>query len=182
MLAFFYIAFAVMFRLVPHGPLVSLCQSCGLWNFTPVGASLLFFGARQDRRRWWIPVAAFALSDVVLNLFIWHVRLDWGYAITWTWYAAALLVGSSLRLKVSVMRLVAASAVLSLSFFVLSNFAVWAAGTMYPHTLSGLFTCYTLALPFFRNTAAGDLIFSAAMFGLPAAAAALNRQRLAVSS
>ena len=45
----------------------------------------------------------------------------------------------------------------SLLFFALSNFGVWL--SWYPHTLQGLLTCYTLALPFYRNTLIGDLVF-----------------------
>ena len=34
-------------------------------------------------------------------------------------------------------------------------------------SLGGLITCYTLALPFFRNALEGDLLFTAAMFATP---------------
>jgi len=46
----------------------------------------------------------------------------------------------------------------SFLFFLISNFGVWY--YWYPHTLSGLLTCYTLALPFYTRTLTGDLIFS----------------------
>src|SRR5438874_11484519 len=146
MLAFLYVAFAVLFRFVPHGPFVSFCHSCGLWNLTPVGASLLYFGARQPRRRMWLPVVALVASDVVLNVFVYHVALDASYLITWAWYAAAVLLGSVLAHRISLLRLAGASLTLSLSFFVMSNFAVWTAGYLYPRTLAGLATCYTMAI------------------------------------
>jgi hypothetical protein len=44
---------------------------------------------------------------------------------------------------------------------------------MYPKTVSGLLTCYVAGLPFFRSAVVGDLLFTAAMFGLPALAAML---------
>jgi hypothetical protein len=50
-------------------------------------------------------------------------------------------------------------------FFVVSNFGVWLQSGMYPHTLAGLADCYTLALPFFRNTLTGDLVYSGLLFG-----------------
>ena len=53
----------------------------------------------------------------------------------------------------------------SLSFFAISNFAVWALWNMYPKTLAGLAECYTMAIPFFRNTAVSDLLFAGAFFG-----------------
>jgi len=175
MLAYLYLAFAVLFRLVPHGPFTSLCSSCGLWNFTPVGASLLYFGARQPRRRMWIPVAALAASDIVLNLFIWHVRLDASTVIVWTWYAAAVLLGGVLQKRLSIGRLAACSVGLTAIFFIISNFAVWAGSTLYPHTIAGLFTSYVMAIPFVKSMLLGDLIFSAAFFGLPVALASLHR-------
>jgi hypothetical protein len=46
---------------------------------------------------------------------------------------------------------------------------------MYPKTLSGLATCYAAGVPFFRNTAAGDMLFAAIMFGLPAVVAGVAR-------
>ena len=63
----------------------------------------------------------------------------------------------------------------SLSFFVVSNLAVWASWNMYPKTLSGLMTCYAAALPFFRRGLKGDILFTAAVFGLPVAASAIAR-------
>ena len=43
----------------------------------------------------------------------------------------------------------------SLLFFVVTNFAVWATGRLYPLTGSGLAACYVAAIPFFRNSLAG---------------------------
>lgn len=175
MLAYLYLAFAVVFRLVPHGPFTTLCSSCGLWNFTPVGASLLYFGTRQPRHRMWIPIAALAASDIVLNLFIWHVRLDASTAIVWMWYAGAVLLGGVLRKRLSVGRLAACSVGVTTIFFAVSNFAVWAGTPLYPHTLAGLYTSYVMAIPFVKSMLVGDLIFSAAFFGLPFAVASLQR-------
>jgi len=44
-------------------------------------------------------------------------------------------------------------------FFVITNFAVWMSGTMYPLTMEGLLLCYTMAIPFFGNTLAGTLFY-----------------------
>src|SRR5262249_45471772 len=63
---------------------------------------------------------------------------------------------------------VAAAAASSVSFFIVSNFAVWAWSGMYPETPAGLMACYEAAIPFFRGTAVSDLFFSLLMFGIPA--------------
>jgi hypothetical protein len=61
-----------------------------------------------------------------------------------------------------------ASLASSVSFFLLSNFAVWAAWTdTYPRSLNGLMTCYAVGLPYFRRGLEGDLLFTAAMFATP---------------
>ena len=62
-------------------------------------------------------------------------------------------------------RVLIASVVCSLAFFVFTNFAVWGFGTMYAHDAAGLTRCFELALPFFRFTLAGDLVFAAGIFG-----------------
>jgi hypothetical protein len=64
----------------------------------------------------------------------------------------------------------------SVSFFLLSNFAVWAAWTdTYPRSLSGLMTCYAVGLPYFRRGLAGDLLFTAVMFATPVAIRAVSQ-------
>ena len=35
----------------------------------------------------------------------------------------------------------------------------------YPKTFAGLVACYAAAIPFFQNTLAGDLVFTALLFG-----------------
>ena len=52
----------------------------------------------------------------------------------------------------------------SFLFFLISNFGVWFA--WYPHTLQGLFKCYLLAIPFYKNTMLGDIIFGYGFFGI----------------
>jgi hypothetical protein len=37
---------------------------------------------------------------------------------------------------------------------------------LYPRTLDGLIECYWMALPFLRNSLAGDLFWTAALFGV----------------
>ena len=58
----------------------------------------------------------------------------------------------------------------STSFFVLSNFAVWAGSGMYPHTAAGLAACYVAAIPFYANDVMSTAVTAGALFGLPALA------------
>jgi len=137
------------------------------FHFTPVAAALLFFGARMPRRQMWRPVALLIAADIYLNRQVYGYPLQADQVITWAWYAAILLLGGLLAKNASALKVVGASLAASVSFFVISNFAVWAVyREMYPATFNGLMACYVAALPFFRNTAISDLLFSAAFFGL----------------
>lgn len=165
MLAYIFVLLAVAVRFLPFvGPLNVLPHA---WHFTPVAASLLFFGARGARRQIGVPLVLLAATDVVLTRFIYAYAFSWDHLVTWAWYAAILWLGTNLREKAGFWRVVGAALASSVSFFVISNFAVWAAWQMYPHTLSGLMMSYAAGLPFFRGTAEGDVFFSLAMFGTP---------------
>ena len=145
------------------------------WGFTPVAAALLYFGARGSRRQLWVPFGLMITSDVLLNKFVYAYPLGWDQPVVWAWYAAILLLGTQLHENSSWLRVAGAALASSVSFFILSDLAVWAFGTMYPKTWSGLVSCYVAALPFFRRGLAGDMLFTAVMFGLPAIAAMVAR-------
>ena len=172
MLAYVFVLFAIAMRMpfLPHP-----------WNFTPVAAALLYFGARGSRRQLWVPFALLAVSDIVLTRFVYAYPFSWDHFVTWAWYAAILWLGTNLRESAALrekadwLRLGGASLASSVSFFVISNFAVWACWNMYPKTFAGLMASYAAGIPFFRRGAAGDLLFTAVMFGLPVLSATLAR-------
>jgi hypothetical protein len=165
MLAYLFVILAIAVRFLPH-PLA----------FTPVGAALLFFGAKGPRRQMWLPVALLAASDVVLTTMVYHYPVTWDHFVTWAWYAAMIWLGTKLRNGGSV-RILGAALAGSVSFFLVSNFAVWAVWhDMYPATFAGLMACYDAGLPFFRRAVEGDLLFTSAMFALPGLLQALSSQ------
>jgi hypothetical protein len=156
MLAYLFVIFAVAFRFLPN-----------TLGFAPVTASLLFFGARGSRRQMWFPLALMAAGDIYLTRVIYSYPFTWDHLVTWAWYAAILWIGTNLRENAKPVRVVLASAASSVSFFLVSNFAFWTTGLMYPRTVDGLLTCYTAALPFFRRGLEGDVLFTCAMFATP---------------
>ena len=139
----FIIAFmliAVLFRLLPHIP-----------NFTPITAIALFGGLYFSNKTmaYLVPLVIMALSDLFLGF----------HSISFVVYAAFIVVsfiGTQTK-KPSVFTILLSS----ISFFIITNFGVWLIG--YPKTWSGLVECYTLALPFFRNSLLGDLFYSGVM-------------------
>ena len=143
------LAFGVLMRLLPHPA-----------NLAPVGAIALFGGAVLPRKlAWWLPVAIMVLSDLVIGTY--H-----GIVFTWAGFLLVGLYGMSLRRMHGLPRVVIGVAGSSVIFFLVSNFGVWAQGQLYVHTWAGLVQCYTLALPFFRNTFIGDALYASLLFGL----------------
>ena len=154
---------AAFSRLIPHPP-----------NFAPIGAMSLFGAAYFSRKylAFVVPIVAMWLSDLLLNNVIYGQYFDhfvWFYnGFYWT-YAAFIfigLIGFGLLKKVRPANLLIASLSASVVFFLVSNFGVWASGTMYPNTFSGLMSCYAAGLPFLKNTLIGDLAYSGALFGI----------------
>lgn len=169
MAAYLLIVLAVLSRVVPHP----------WWNFTAVGAGLLFFGARRPLREMALPVLSLMATDFYLTVFTYHY--PWhtsAYLITWAWYAAVVVLGwILLSRQVTVTRVIAAPVLASTSFFLVSNYAVWAGSTLYPHTFGGLGACYVAALPFYRNDLLSTTLITALAFGLPMLAHRLTEQR-----
>ncbi len=161
MLAYLFVVLAVVMRFV-------LLLLPKMWlNFTPVGAALLFFGARGPRKQAWIPVALLAGSDLLLTKLVYHYPYTLDHVATMAWYAAVIGLGMLLRGSARPARVAGAALGTAVSFFAISNFAVWLVWDMYPHTLSGLAACYVAAVPFFRNEVVSDLLFSAVLFSVP---------------
>jgi hypothetical protein len=163
MLAYLFLLIAVAVRFMPHP-----------WMFTPVVGALLFFGSRVPRRFLWVALVVMAASDVVLTKIVYAYPFVWDHFVTWVWYAAVLWLGTKLRANAKPLPIIGAALASSVSFFLISNLAVWAAYDMYPKNLGGLMTSYTLALPFFRNAVEGDLLFTSAMFATPVVLNALS--------
>jgi hypothetical protein len=162
MLAILVLFFAALSRLIPH-------SVHGIaFNFTAVGAGLLFFGSRRPRWQTVLAVAVMALMDVYLTTQVYHYPFQVsGYLTTWAWYAAVCLLGSAMLRKVTTLRVVAGVLCTSTSFFLLSNFMVWKGSGMYPHSAAGLAGCYAAGLPFYGNDLLSTAIFAGVFFGLP---------------
>ncbi|MBS1820529.1 MAG: hypothetical protein JST61_00905 [Acidobacteria bacterium] len=141
-------------------------------GFTAVGGSLLFFGARRSRWQTIPAVIALMATDYYLTTYVYNYPFHTSaYVVTWLWYAAVCLFGHQLLTgRPSALRVAGAVFASATSFFLLSNFAVWAASTMYPHTAAGLGACFVAAIPFYANDAMSTAITAGAFFGLPALA------------
>ena len=147
-LAYGLIVMGVVSRLVPHPP-----------NVTPLMAIALF-GGTHLAKRWAVllPLLIVVISDAVIG---------WHDTVLWSW-GAFFLTGTLawwVRSRPTPARILSGALIGSGLFFVITNFGVWAVGHLYPRTVAGLWQCYLAALPFFRNSLIGDLVYTAALFG-----------------
>jgi len=171
MSAYLLIILAVLSRVVPHPDWL---------NFTAVGGSLLFFGARRPLSQAAIPVALLAATDYYLTVFAYNYPFHVSaYLITWAWYAAVIILGRVLLAKhVSALRVGSGVLIAPTSFFLITNFAAWLAmPTVYPRTLAGLGMSYEAGLPFYRNDLISTALVAGLAFGLPVLARQLTTHR-----
>ncbi|QNM83958.1 hypothetical protein H8M03_02340 [Sphingomonas sabuli] len=141
---------AAAMRLVPHPP-----------NSSPIAAMALFGGAYLPKRAlaFVAPFGALLLSDLLLSGF--YPGMNFVYLS----FGLTVLIGWAVARHKTALTIVGAALASSILFFVLTNFGMWLFSGFYPLTTAGLAACYTAAVPFFQNTVAGDLFFTALLFG-----------------
>jgi len=143
------IIFAAFTRLIPHPP-----------NFTPIIAMGLFGGAylKDSRLVFLIPLIAMIIADSFLGF---HGMMFWVYGSL----ILISMIGILLKNRTTLKNCAVATLSGSLLFFLVTNFGVWIMSGFYEKSIVGLLTCYSMALPFFHNTLAGSIVYSAIMFG-----------------
>jgi hypothetical protein len=148
---------AAAMRLVPHPP-----------NVTPIGAMALFAGAHFAAKRTalLVPLAAMYLSDLALGFFVY----DFGWfhrfmPFVYAGFVVTVCLGLLIRRRLTPLAVGGAALTGSALFFVITNFGVWLVSDLYPKTAAGLVSCYVAAIPFFRNTLAGNAFYTLVLFG-----------------
>lgn len=140
----------VITRLLPHA-----------WNFAPIAGIALFAGAYLGRNYAIVlPLLALLAGDMFIGFYEWQLAT----AV----YGSFLLIGvmsGYLQKQKNVFSVASLSLGSSILFFLLTNWTVWQFSPWYEKSLMGLIECYTMALPFFRNTLLGDLFYVGVFFG-----------------
>ncbi len=142
---------AALSRLLPHPD-----------NFTPIMAIALAGGVYLDKRfALVVPLTALILSDIFIGF---HNTIFFVYGS----FVLIGFIGLWLKAHKKPLPVIGSALLSSTLFFIITNFGVWltGGGWFYPKTWQGLIECYTLAIPFFRNTIAGDLVYTGVLFGL----------------
>jgi hypothetical protein len=146
LIAMVLVAIGISSRLIDHQP-----------NFVAIGGLAIAIGFySKSKLGWLIPLGAMFASDLVIGFYAVGVMASVyaGYALMWGFGRLA-----SLHKKRSAMftyTLLGATA-----YFLLTNAAVWAFTDLYPAGFSGLAMSYTMAIPFFKWSLAGDLSYLA---------------------
>jgi hypothetical protein len=145
-------------RLLPHPP-----------NFTSVNAVGLYGGAKlQGWRAYLVPLVCMLITDPVMGAIYGFQPFS---RVTPFIYASLLLnvwLGQRFLKSASISRMFGVGLVASTQFYLITNFATWLFGNLYPHTVSGLAICYIAALPFFAWNTAGTFVYTAGLFGVDA--------------
>ncbi len=143
------LALGVATRFLPHP-----------FNFSALGAVMLFTGFWYKDMKIWV---------VILPLLI---AQDWYFgwyetpvmASVYLSYIGIYLLGRIIPKEYGVRHALGASFGSSLLFYFVTNGAVWAFTPYYSHTFNGLLTSYYFALPFWRNSVMGDLVYGILVF------------------
>jgi Family of unknown function (DUF6580) len=138
-------------RLLPHAP-----------DFTPVATSALFAASvlRVRALSVVVPLAGMILADAWLGFY--DLRIMAAVYGTLALPACAAWLSGRWRRPVMIAPVLVSS---SLSFFLVTNFAVWAFSPMYAANAGGLLKCYIAALPFLQNMLSGNLFWGIVLFG-----------------
>ena len=141
---------SVALRLLPHAP-----------NFAPIGAFALFVGLYASKRSWFIaPFVVMLASDFLIGFYNWKIML-----VVYFGFLIYMLIGRIVKYNKSFMTVMGGIFGAALLFYLTTNFAVWAFGSLYPRTFSGLILSYEMALPFFRNSLFSDLFYVGVFVG-----------------
>jgi len=144
-------------RLLPHPA-----------NFTPISAIALFAALYLPRKYSLIlPILAMFVSDVFIGFYSLPIMIA-VYASFIIMSLIGLLVRKNNHASPAgkkILNIFSGTLAGAIIFFLITNFAVWAFGTMYSHNFSGLLDSYIAAIPFFRNSLLGDLFYCGIMIG-----------------
>ncbi len=142
------IAFAVVLRLLPHPA-----------NVTPIAAMALFGGVYLNKKyALLVPLLVLFISDLFLGFHKSMPLVYMGFFLTG-------VIGLILSKHKAIASVISATFLSSIIFFLLTNFNYWYTTSLYPKTLNGLAQSYFNALPFFRNSIIGDLLYVGLFFG-----------------
>ena len=146
LLCVFFILIGVLFRVIPHAP-----------NFTPMLTIALMSGLYvKNRFSILIPISIMLISDLFIGSHI---------TVLWVYLSLLIICLIGRLIKDTALNILLFSILSATLFFIVTNFGVWISGG-YSYSFKGLMICYTMAIPFFKNTLISTVLFSAVFYSL----------------
>ena len=140
-------------------------------NFTAIGALCLFSGAYLSRKQGILLILGIMWStDLFLNNVIYaayYESFQW-FGNIWVYFALAyvVMIGRWFLKFVTVPRILMASFLAAMVFFLITNFESWVRLPQYSKDLNGLLQAYGTSLAFLKNTLISNFIYSFVLFGV----------------
>jgi len=139
---------AVVLRFLPHIPNVAPMTAIALFTGVYFGGASAFL----------LPLAAMVISDIFLGF---HSTMFFVYFSL----ILTVAIGQFVRSKKNPLVIAAGTLAGSILFFLITNFGVWLTTNWYALSFAGLLKCFEMAIPFFRNSLFGDLMYVTIFFG-----------------
>ncbi|ANE52915.1 DUF6580 family putative transport protein [Flavisolibacter tropicus] len=158
---------------VAIGLLIIVGSVSRLFGFAPQIAMAIFGGAmiKDKKLAFVVPMISMLLSDVLMEVLFVNGYFPYsgfysGQVTNYVLLASLTLFGFMVK-SWNVARIATAAVAAPTTYFLISNFIVWANGGGYsrPKNFGGLMMCYTDALPFYRSYLISTLVFSVIFFG-----------------
>lgn len=137
-------------------------------NFNPIGAVALMGGFlfRNKRMAFVITLGALFVGDILMGLSS-PIYMDYMFSATFLLvylsFGMIILIGSSMKNKISLLKVVVGSLVSAVLFFLLTNAGSWMT-LGYEKSLNGLLLAYEAGVPFFRASLVSQLVFSIGIY------------------
>lgn len=148
--AFVLIVLGVAARFLPHPA-----------NFAPIGAIAIFSGIYLPKKLALVlPLTAMFISDLFIGFDGWEITLS-----VYAGFIIMAAIGLVVKKHKNIGAILSGTILGSVIFYLITNGAVWAFGSLYPPTVAGLMQSYYLAIPFFRNSLLGDLFYTGLLVG-----------------
>ena len=157
---------ASLYRIMPGRP----------YGFAPQIAMAFFAGSiiKDKKFSFLLPLISMLISDGLFEILytngVGNIRGFYeGQLLNYILFAGLTVFGFYIK-NFNVKRIAISSVLAPTTYFLISNFLVWAsaspmAGLQRPKTFDGLLMCYADGLPFYPWTLASTIIFSAILFG-----------------
>ena len=132
-------------RFIPHPP-----------NFTSLLALSFYVPALLGIRYLPVLILCFVLTDLFIGF----------HSVAFFTWGSVIVISLMSKFFInSIINRISGALLGACVFYIITNFGVWSLGS-YGYTLSGLISCYTMAIPFFAYSLISTFMFSGIIEGI----------------